>query len=151
VRCIHHQGGTPKTKELISRLGRIEAHRVALRTLPERLQELEAVADGLNAHKLDGVKVSGSRSIEAAFAANYEERDRITDKLRSANSELRILETALDSLREDERLVLELFYVHRRKGHVEELQERLNCEASTVYRRKNTALQKLYDRVYGAI
>lgn len=132
-------------------MGRIEAHRVALRTLPERLQELEAVADGLSAHKLDGMRVSGSHTTEAVFAANVEERDRITYTMRRAASELRILETALDSLSEDERLVLELFYVHRRKGHVEELQERLNCEASTVYRLKNTALQKLHDRVYGAI
>ena len=138
-------------ERLINRLEKLESNRVALEILPERLKELEAAADGLRAQKLNGVQVTGGGGDPAeALTANIEERARLGEKVRGIATEVMILDRALGSLTEEERLVLELFYIRRRKDHVGELKQRLGYESSTIYRIKDTALKRLSERLYGA-
>ena len=84
------------------------------------------------------------------MTANIEERARLGEKVRGIATEVMILDRALGSLTDEERLVLELFYIRRRKDHVGELKQRLGYESSTIYRIKDTALKRLSERLYGA-
>ena len=61
------------------------------------------------------------------------------------------MESGLGVLDEDERLVLDRFYIHRSKGNVNRLCEELGVEKPTVYRRRNRALYLFTIALYGAI
>lgn len=136
-------------RELIERLERMEANRVALDILQEQLKEMEATTDGLRAQKLDSIKVSGSPDTESALAAALDKRAKLAAQIRTITTELSIMNKALQTLSADERIVLDLFYIHRRKDHVGELKLRLGYETSTIYRIKDAALQRLSERLHG--
>ena len=56
---------------------------------------------------------------------------------------------ALAVLDDEERLILDKFYIHRAKGNVGDLCERLNVEQSTVYRKRDNALRRFTIALYG--
>jgi len=60
-----------------------------------------------------------------------------------------LVEKGLEGLSEEERTVLDLFYIHRAKGHVERLSELLHVEQAQVYRIKDAALYKFTINLYG--
>ena len=73
-------------------------------------------------------------------------RLRELEKMRGA---VRTLEVAMEGLTPEERIVLDRFYVRPKPGYIQELCQLLQVEQSTVYRRKNQALQKLEETIYG--
>ena len=62
-----------------------------------------------------------------------------------------IVEGGLSVLDDEERLVLDRFYIHRAKGNVGELCERLNVEQATVYRKRDIALRRFTIALYGPL
>ena len=61
------------------------------------------------------------------------------------------VERGLNVLDERERAVLDAFFIMRRENHVEYLCETLHVERTTVYRIKDTALQKFTLARYGTL
>ena len=59
------------------------------------------------------------------------------------------VDKALAVLDDEERLVLDRFYIHRAKGNVGDLCERLNVEQATVYRKRDSALRRFTIALYG--
>ena len=55
----------------------------------------------------------------------------------------------LDALTEEERTVLDMLYIHPKKGNATKLCEVLEVEQSTVYRRRDKALEHLNLALYG--
>lgn len=73
-------------------------------------------------------------------------RDEVVRQLRALpklRAELDRIETALDTLTEDEREIIEKMMVNPRPGAGDKLCEILCVELATVYRRRNKALKKL--------
>ena len=60
-----------------------------------------------------------------------------------------VVDRALEVLDDEERLVLDRFYIHRAKGAVAELCDRLNLEKSAVYDRRDKALRHFTLALYG--
>lgn len=60
------------------------------------------------------------------------------------------VDKALAILSDEERLVLDRFYLHPIKGAIEDLCERMNIEKATVYRRRDDALRRFTIALYGA-
>ena len=85
------------------------------------------------------------------------QRDEVVAALRQAQKDrkeivrlqtrLAPLEKAMESLSREEREVLQLLVMDRRRGNVERLCEKYDVEPATVYRRRNRALQKLAERL----
>ena len=73
-------------------------------------------------------------------------RLRELEKMRGA---VRTLEVAMEGLTPEERIVLDRFYVRPKPCYIQELCQLLQVEQSTVYRRKNQALQKLEETIFG--
>lgn len=59
------------------------------------------------------------------------------------------VEKALATLSPEDRMVLQLMVISPAKGNSERLCNVLGCEISTVYRRRNKALQNFYDGLLG--
>ena len=56
---------------------------------------------------------------------------------------------SLDALTEEERTVLDMLYIHPKKGNATRLCQVLEVEQSTVYRRRDKALEHLNLALYG--
>ena len=78
-------------------------------------------------------------------------RDDLKRKLKEARLWVEIVEGGLSILDDEERLALELCFIHRAKGAIMELCERLNVENSTAYRRRDDALRRFTMALYGAL
>lgn len=59
------------------------------------------------------------------------------------------VEQALSTLSPEERTILQMMDICPQRGNTEKLCNILDCETSTVYRRRNIALCKVYHRLYG--
>lgn len=137
--------------EAIEKLRDYEAHRQALDSIPLELERLGAAYTGIRAAKLDGTPTaqgSGNRR-EDAMLSNIVHRDELKRRLKEARLWVTQVDKALAVLDDDERLVLDRFYIHRTKGSIGELCERLNLEKSAVYRRRDEALRRFTLALYG--
>ena len=62
---------------------------------------------------------------------------------------LRITDGALAALDSEEQMLLRMFYIRKQPGTLEKLCQLLEVEKSTVYRRRDKALQKFMQSLYG--
>ena len=76
-------------------------------------------------------------------------RDELKRRLKEARLWTAQVDKALAVLGEEEKLVLDRFYIHRAKGNAGELCERLNVEQATVYRKRDSALRRFTIALYG--
>ena len=60
-----------------------------------------------------------------------------------------IIKKGLAALTPEQRLILSRFYIYREKGHPQHLCQALGVEHSSVYRRKEKALAKFIEAIYG--
>ena len=137
---------------LIPRLRELNGEREALIAIPERIQTLKLSFGAIRAARTDGDPVSGGTyRREDALLANIAERDRLRQNLEVTRREVEQLERALKKLSEDERLIIDRFYIDRPRDHVERLCEELHLEKSQVYELKNRALISLARALYGQV
>ena len=140
------------TDWIIPRLRELEQERAALKNIPERILVLGLKFAGLKATDTDSDRVScGENHREEAMLANIAERDELKRNLEITRREVEQVDAALAELSQEERLVLDRFYVHREPGHVERLCEELNMEKSQVYNVKNRAMVKLARILHGQV
>jgi len=138
-------------REAMDKLKSYEAHRTALGSIPRELKRLESAYAGIRGAATDATPVSGGGSTrEDVMLSNIVHRDELLRRLREARLWVSTVDRALGVLDEEERLVLDKFYMHRAKGAVGELCERLSVEQSTVYRKRDNALRHFTLALYGA-
>ena len=117
----------------------------------KELERLVASYTGVRAALLDGMPRSGSSAShrEEAMVGNIARRDELKRRLKEARLWVAQVDKALAVLDDEERLVLDRFYIHRAKGAVEALCECLNLEKSAVYDRRDKALRHFTLALYG--
>lgn len=81
--------------------------------------------------------------------SNIVHRDELKRRLKEARLWFSMVDKALAVLDDEERLVLDRFYIHRVKGAVEALCESLSLEKSAVYDRRDKALRHFTLALYG--
>lgn len=81
--------------------------------------------------------------------SNIVHRDELKRRLKEAKLWVSVVDRALEVLDDEERLVLDRFYIHRAKGAAAELCDRLNLEKSSVYDRRDKALRHFTLALYG--
>ena len=137
-------------REAIDKLKNYEAHREALENIPREIKRLESAYAGIRSATTDGTPVSGGGNTrEDSMLSNIVHRDELKRRLREARLWVAQVDKALAVLDDEERLVLDRFYIHRAKGNVGELCERLNVEQATVYRKRDSALRRFTIALYG--
>lgn len=138
-------------REAIDKLKNYEAHREALRNIPEEIERLESAYAGIRGAATDSARVSGGGSTrEDSMLANIVYRGELERRLKEARLWVSVVDRGLRVLDDEERLVLDKFYIHRAKGATGELCARMNVEISTVYRKRDSALRHFTIALYGA-
>ena len=136
--------------EAIDKLKSYEAHVEALENIPKEIKRLESAYAGIRCAATDGIPVSGGGSTrEDSMLSNIVHRDELKRRLKEARLWVAQVDKALAVLNNEERLVLERFYIHQAKGNVGELCERLNLEKTAVYDRRDKALRRFTIALYG--
>ena len=137
-------------REAIDKLKNYEAHRQALENIPREIKRLESAYTGLRSASTENAPVSGGGGTrEDCVLSNIVLRDELKRRLKEARLWTAQVDKALAVLGEEEKLVLDRFYIHRAKGNAGELCERMNVEQATVYRKRDSALRRFTIALYG--
>jgi len=137
-------------REAIDKLKNYEAHRQALENIPREIKRLESAYTGLRSASTENAPVSGGGGTrEDCVLSNIVLRDELKRRLKEARLWVSQVNKALAVLDDEERLVLDRFYIHRAKGAVEALCESLSLEKSAVYDRRDKALRHFTLALYG--
>lgn len=137
-------------REAIDKLKNYEARREALENIPKEIKRLESAYAGIRSATTDGTPVSGgSNTREDSMLSNIVHRDELKRRLKEARLWVAQVDKALAVLDDEERLVLDRFYIHRTKDSVGELCDWLNLEKTAVYDRREKALRHFTIVLYG--
>ncbi len=139
-------------QEAAEKLTQYEARRQALDSIPREIKRLELDYMGLRSSAADAIPASGGGSRrEDAMLSNIVRREELARQLESSRAWVALAEGGLEALDDEERLVLDRFYIHRHKGAAERLCEELDREKAQVYRRRDKALRHFTIALYGGV
>lgn len=138
-------------REAIDKLRNYDVHKQAIESVPKEIKRLEVQYTGIRSATTDGTPVSGGdgSTREDALLSNIVHRDELKRRLREARLWVAMVDKALAVLSDEERLLMDRFYIHPVKGAVGDLCDRLNVEKATVYRRRDNALRRFTIALYG--
>lgn len=134
----------------IEKLKQYEAKRQALEIIPMQIAEIEStmtsIRSGTYVAPVSGGKSIGKENMLLSCIVQKEELQRNLDRVKLW---IEFMEKGLSILDEDERLVLDRFFIHPAKGNVDRLCGELFIEQSQVYKRRDKALRKFTLAIYG--
>ncbi len=138
--------------EAIEKLKQYEAKKMSLQNIPEEISRLESAMASIRSATADGTPVQGGGSgKEDMYLSNIVRREELARSREMAQKWVKLVDDALCILTEDDRLILDRFYIHPEKGNVERLCMELGCEKATVYRRRDQALRTFTISLYGCM
>ncbi len=139
-------------QEAAEKLLEYEARRQSLESIPAEIKRLELDYTALRSTVPDAIPSHGAGSRrEDAMLTNIVRREELTRQLESSRAWVALAENGLAALDEEDRLVLDRFYIHRHKGACERLCEELDREKAQVYRRRDRALKRFTLALYGGL
>ena len=137
-------------KEAIEKLKEYNARKQAITSIPLEIAQLESAVRGIRSASADGVAISGGGSgREDMLLSNICKREELKRSLATAKVWVAQVEDAMSVLNQEERLVLDRFYINPARGNVDRLCGELNVEKSQVYARKDAALRHFTISLYG--
>ena len=137
-------------REAMEKLKRYNAMKQSLRSIPEEITRLELEMQSIRSATSDGTPVTGGGSgREDRYLSNIVHREELSRSLEQAKAWVRLVDTGLAILSQEERLVLDRFYINPAMGNVDRLCMELGIEKSQVYTRKNSALHHFTLSLYG--
>ena len=139
-------------QEAADKLMQYEARRQSLENIPAEIRRLELDYTSLRSSTADAMPSHGNGSRrEDAMLTNIVRREELARQLESARAWVALTDGGLSALDEEDKLVLDRFFVHRRKGACEQLCEELDREKAQVYRRRDRALRRFTLALYGGL
>lgn len=136
--------------EAIEKLKEYSAKRQALKSIPEEMARLESAMQSIRSATADSTPVSGGGSgREDMILSNIVHREELARSLEQARKWVSLVDSGLEVLTDDERKVLDRFYIKPARGNVDRLCEEFGIEKSQVYARKDSALHHFTISLYG--
>lgn len=136
--------------EAMDKLRQYEARKNSLKSIPAEIHQLKDALTGIRSATSDGTPVQGGGSgREDALLSNIVKQEELERSLRMARTDVELVYAGLECLNDEERLILDRFYIHPGKGNVDRLCGELNVEKSQVYARKDAALRHFTISLYG--
>lgn len=137
-------------KEAIDKLKEYNARKQAIASIPMEIAQLESAVRGIRSASADGVAIFGGGSgREDMLLSNICKREELKRSLAVEKVWVSQVDTALTVLNQEERLILDRFYINPARGNVDRLCGELNVEKPTIYRRKDDALRHFTICLYG--
>ncbi len=138
--------------EAIDKLQQYEAKRQALISIPMELAQLEAIMAGVRNSRADSSAVKGGGSgYEDRMLNLIVKKQELEENLERVQRSVDMVTGALQTLNQEERLILDRFYINAAKGNLDRLCDELCLEKTAVYYRKDAALRKFTIALYGAV
>ena len=136
--------------EAKEKLRRYDAMRLATINIPMEIQRLEIDAQSIRSARTDATPVSGGGNRrEEAIMNNILHRQELAWTLQQAQMWLQTTDRALTALTPEEKQILHRLYIYPEKGNLERLCKELGVEASSIYRRRDKALEHFTLAFYG--
>ncbi len=136
--------------EAMEKLRRYDAMRQALQNIPQEIGRLKAEATAIRRSAMDMTPVRGSSGRrDEALLNNIAQRQELEWTLKQVRQWLNITDRGLMALSEEDRLVLQRLYLYPQKGALERLCTELGVEQSSVYRKRDQALERFTLAMYG--
>lgn len=135
--------------EAKERLKVYNAKKQAIESISNEIVRLENQFGSLQSVTTNTVTVNGVHSNEDAFLSNIVLRKELDKRLEDAQMWVDTTEKALSTLDDEERLVLEMFFIRWKQGNIQQLCYDLHVEQATVYRRRDAALRHFTLTLYG--
>lgn len=123
----------------------------AYTTASDHLDQLRSAACEVKGPVLSRVPISGTggNREEGRRLNNIALQEEIERNLAKLRQDVELHEKNWPKLTDQERTVLDYFYINRQRNHMQVLMKKFHCEKSTVYRMKDDALFKLTMLTYG--
>ena len=138
--------------EAIDKLQQYEAKRQALISIPMELAQLEAAMTGVRSSRTDSSAVKGGGSgYEDRMLSLIVRKEELGRSLECTQLWVDEVAGALKILNQDERRILDTFFVIGEKGAANRLASALCADPKTIYRWRDTALRKFTIALYGAV
>lgn len=128
--------------EAIDKLKHYEAKRQALRIIPREVEQLESELASLKNMSIN--EANKNRMLDCTM-----QRAELLKNLKRAHLWVADVTEALDALDQDDRRLLERFYIDGQSGAAKELAVEFFADIKTIYRRKDNALRKFTIAMYG--
>lgn len=123
---------------------------LSLETLPELIERQNVAINRIRTSDPSKVSGVGGGDNDALLSAIVY-RDELELRLKEAKKTVNAIDTALDSLNNEEYTILDILFIHPRKNGVDMLCEKLCVEKTAVYERRNKALEKFTRSLYGCV
>ena len=135
--------------EAMEKLKRYDAMRKSVEIIPEELRRLELAATGIRSAVAGEMPVRGGARQEDTLLSIMMQKQELQWALEQAQLWIRTTNRALGTLSSEEKLILHRLYMYPEKGSVERLCNDLGVEQSSIYRKRDRALQKFTLAFYG--
>lgn len=136
--------------EAIEDLKKYPFMKESLLNIQERIAALKANYTAVKSATVDTIPVKcGSCKTDDRLINNIVERQRLECTYKATKKIVELIGNGLDSLDNNEKIVLEKFYINRKSGFLQELMEELNYEQRRIYQIKDKALYKFTISMYG--
>ena len=136
--------------EAMEKLRRYDAMQQAVVNLPEEMKRLEVAAQSIRSARTDATPVKGGgNKREDMLLNNLVQRQELAWSLSQAKMWLKMTDRALGTLTPEEKLVLHRLYIVPERGSMDRLCTELGVEQSSIYRKRDKALQRFTLALYG--
>ena len=135
-------------KEAIEELKRLEDLKESIHHLNERIELTQNQLYNISAVQI-GERVGGSGDGDDVRLSKMVELEELKARKLITEKRVQLLQDCLDKLSEEQRLILNRFYIRHTSDYIEELEEVLYMPRATIYREKDRALRRLTELLYG--
>lgn len=136
-------------QEARDQLGAYEYNRNALKSMELLTKQIEMELYATPSQKLDA-PIRGSGGDHEDYRLNrLVKLETIRGRIRQTKTWLDAVDSALEVMDPEERLVLARFFIHPQKGVADQLCQELNLERSAVYRMRDKSLERFTLALYG--
>lgn len=139
-------------KEAIADLRCHEKRKAALESLADEIRELRGRTYGSSSPAADAVPVQGgSSTAEGRWIAAIDELERKKEAYRITKRRVDAVERGLAALDEQQRMVLDVFFMNRVQGGADYLVQKLHLERTRVYELRESAIRDFTMARYGVV
>ena len=139
-------------KEAIVDLRCHEKRKAAMESLAEEIRELRSRTYGSSSPAADAVPVQGgSSTAEGRWIDVIDELERKKEAWRITKRRVDAVERGLAALDEQQREILEAFFINRVQGGADYLAEKLHLERTRVYELRESAIRDFTMARYGVV
>lgn len=136
--------------EAIEKLKEYTVRANSVDSIPREIARLEESIVRIRSALSDATPVAGGGSgREDMLLSNIVHREELKIRLTDAKRWLAMMDRAFAMLTEEDKLILDRFYIRPLKGNVDRLCEELSVEKAAVYKRKDKALRRFTLALYG--